>query len=138
MRTSRCLLLVCFASLVAGTKLPKERQTISTSDPLQQFIPRRSASRPFYDENGVLWEANELQKNSLKPGISSPAQVMGGLTTEDIEDLSTLLLAIVGAELSHCVLGIVWDSGFGGSMVVDRLSLLPNVKQVPFIIIKQT
>ncbi|KAK8397137.1 hypothetical protein O3P69_004672 [Scylla paramamosain] len=41
-----------------------------------------------------------------------------------------LLLSIIRAELSQCILAIVWDSALAGSPIVDSLSRLPNVKQV--------
>lgn len=129
MRSSRCFLLACFA-LVASTRLSTDRYTVSTNDPLQRLIHKRS-SPPFFDEEtGVLRKFYELQKRSLRPLNPSPAQVMGGLRTKESEALSTLLLAVVESELYACALGTVWDSSFDGSVIVDRLSRLPNAKQV--------
>lgn len=129
MISRRCFLLVGFA-LVACTRLSTEGYTASTRGPLQRLIHSRSFPPSLDEEAGFLRKFDKVQKSSLRARNSSPTQVMEGLRTKDIETLSTLLLAIVKNQLYPCVLGIVWDSSFEGSTIVDQLSQLPTAKQV--------
>lgn len=62
-----------------------------------------------------------LQSATRKPGV---------LLWKDSEALLTLVVGIIKAELSQCILAIVWDSVLVGSVIIESLSSLPNVKQV--------
>ena len=134
MKVSRCLLLMCFALFLVKAKSPTERNISSASDRQQHSIHRHSPLIHFGNESEILWETEEMQITPLKPWSSSLGHEMGDLRTDEIETLTMLFLDIVRVELSQCVLAIVWDLGFHGSVVVDRLSLLPNAKQVILIL----
>lgn len=133
MMMCRLLLFVGGVPLLASTKVPTEQSARAPSlgpKPLQSLVSECSASHYIYDEEDASCDTHEPTVPSPQPPIFTSNRAASRFSEEESGALVQLLLAIVGAELSECVLGIVWDSGFSGSVVVDRLSLLPNIKQV--------
>lgn len=116
----KILLFVGCIPLLASTKEPTEQHT-SKALSTDRGLMRSLVSECFAAHN---------EDNSSQTVISSTAPVTRWFSREESDALAQLLLAIVKAELSQCVLGIVWDFNFKGSVIIDRLSLLPNMKQV--------
>lgn len=116
-------LLVCM-------KEPTEQHAQALSKPLQSTVSECSAPHYLHDEGSSLCIATRPVISPLQTRISTPSRTADGFSKKENEALTKLLLAIVETELSQCVLAIMWDSGFSESVTVDRLSLLPNVKQV--------
>lgn len=114
------LFVGCIPLLVSTKALTEPHKALSiNSDRMQSLIPECSAAHNLLNED-----------DSSQTAISSPTPGTRWFSKEESDALAKLLLAIVKAELSQCVLAIVWDSGFSGSVITDRLSLLPNIKQV--------
>lgn len=131
MITGGYLLFVSYISLLAGMKVQMEQHAEPLIDPerLQELIPKSSALNTKHGDHEMC-NATNSTRNTPQVQISTQTGLRSRPSREKNESLAELLLAIVDAELSQCVLGVVWDSGFSNSVIVDSLSLLPNIKQV--------
>lgn len=122
MKTWKYFLFLGFTPLLASMKAPAKQHKGALSDNntnlMQYLVPECYGQQYLHNEN----ESPRRQRVSFRQ--------LTRFSKEENEDLTKLLLDIVKAELSQCILGIVWDSAFTGSTIIDRLSLLPNVKQV--------
>lgn len=133
MKTGRRLLFLGCVPLLVSLTVPSERHAgaLSTkTDHLQSSLPECSARDHPYEQGYMPCVVTEPTVSFTHMRISTLNRVPSRLSREESKSITMLLQAIVGDELSQCVLGIVWDQSFSGSEIVDQLSLLPNIKQV--------
>ena len=129
MKSSRLFLLVCLTLLPADSWLYIGSTTHSakTIDHQEHSIFPTPTHRNFTKN----YKTTVTRKRRYIPTfLSVSEQNPEDFSWKDSQVLTTLLLSIIRAELSQCILGIVWDSVFAGSGIINSLSLLPNVKQV--------
>ncbi|MPC78576.1 hypothetical protein E2C01_073066 [Portunus trituberculatus] len=115
MADCKYLLLVCLNSLLAGGHLTMEGISMTNHEGYRISPP------------GMRMEKMTKEVQTLTPSTTVKPRSSSWM---DSEALSKLLVGIIRAELSQCILAIVWDLFFEGSTLIDTLSHLPNVKQV--------
>ena len=96
----------------------------------EHFISSVPTSSNFTKNYRVMAISEEKRARYFPKFVSSSLQNLDELSWNYVEALTTLLLSIVNVELSQCVLGIVWDSSFIRSTIIDSLSHLHHAKQV--------
>ena len=125
-------MMVCLTLLPGGSRSYIERVSyITRANGYQEhLISSVPTSSNFIKNYRVMAVSEERGGRYLQKFVSSPLRNLDELLWNDVEALTTLLVSIVNAELSQCVLGIVWDSSLIGSTIIDSLSHLPHAKQV--------
>ena len=129
MRTCKQLMLVFLTHLFAASCLSIEEITFTseTTNLQEHHISLALNSNVSY--KAIAITKKQVRTNS-KTSQLSRTRNPGGISWKDSETLLSLLLGIIKAELSQCILTIIWDSSLVGSIITETLSFLPNIKQV--------
>ena len=125
-------MMVCLVLLTDGKISYMEKVSyITRANGFQgHLISSVPTSSNFIKNYRVMLISEEKRGRYFQKFVSSPLRNLDEFLWNDVEALTTLLVSIVNAELSQCVLGIVWDSSLIGTTIINSLSHLPHAKQV--------
>ncbi|XP_063847767.1 probable glutamate receptor [Scylla paramamosain] len=129
MRVCRHLMLICLTLLPVCGRSSMEGITFTTetTDLQENWISLAVNSTVNYKAMSITEKQMIINHKTLP---SSTTRNPGGFSWKDSEALLTLMLGIIRAELSQCILTIVWDAVLADSVITESLSRLPNVKQI--------